>query len=69
MDPSFKYGIFYDGPQGPFFIEFFRELEPAKLMATSICKSEKKEVFVFSFTNYSEVARFRPADFGKPAAL
>jgi hypothetical protein len=55
-----KYGVFSDDGSGPLWKAFIDDLEDARAKAQRIAVDEGVEVFVFSFYDYSEVARFFP---------
>ncbi len=55
-----EYGVFADGDRGPIWKAFAANAEDAKAKAQQIAIDEGVEVFVFSFEDSSEVARFFP---------
>ncbi len=65
-----QFGVFKDDKKthdGPVWRGFFHELATAKLQAQKFADEEDCEFFVFSFVNYSEVARIFPDGRGTPA--
>jgi hypothetical protein len=55
-----NFAVFAQDERGPLWREGFHDAETAKTKAKQLAFNEGLEFFVFSFINYSEVARFFP---------
>lgn len=53
-----QFGLFIQGDKGPLYWGFFDDLEAAKKAAQEGADKEGLEFFVFSFKDFTEVARF-----------
>jgi hypothetical protein len=60
MLPDKGFAVFVQEERGPLWREDFHDAETAKAKAEQLALEEGLEFFVFSFNNYSEVARFYP---------
>jgi hypothetical protein len=55
-----QFGLFMDNGEGPIWKAFFTDLEAARNHAQKSADEERCEFFVYSFENFSEVARLFP---------
>lgn len=55
-----QFGLFQDNEEGPVWRASFADFEQATREAQKLADAEGREFFVYSFNNYSEVARSVP---------
>jgi hypothetical protein len=56
-----QFGLFQDGPEGPLWRASFADIDQAKRHAQVYADEEGREFFVYSYKDYSEVARLFPS--------
>lgn len=60
MPYDHQFAVFAKMERGPLWSGFFTDLEAAKKSADKLARKEGFEFFVFSFKDFSEVARYFP---------
>ena len=55
-----QFGLFQDDHDGPLWRASFADMDEAKRRGQKFADDEGEEFFVYSFKNYSEVARLFP---------